>query len=105
MPEFGPPLAPECIDPAQERHELFRPVVGPAKKRLAAGREKTAQRPAALPLHEQHGGHVIGIHIGAELPIHLDTDAMRVQDAGHGLVVKALLFHDMAPVAGGIADG
>ncbi len=51
------------------------------------------------------GRHVDAVDIGALFAIDLYIDEVLVHKTGGDRVFKTLVGHDMAPVAGGIADG
>ena len=78
--------------------------VGPAVERLAVGRQEDAHRPAALAGHRLDRGHVDLVEVGPLLAVDLDRDEVPVQVGGRGRVLEALALHDVAPVAGGVAD-
>ena len=61
--------------------------------------------PAASPGQRLDGVHVDGVDVGTFLAIDLDVDEPLVHDGGHVVILEALVGHDVAPVAGGIADG
>jgi len=48
--------------------------------------------------------HIDLIDVGALLAIHLDVDEQVVHHRGDAVVLEALVGHDMAPVAGRVAD-
>ena len=54
--------------------------------------------------HGLHVGHVNAIDVRSFLAIDLDTDEPRVQLPGDVGILERLVRHDMAPVAGRIAD-
>ena len=49
-------------------------------------------------------GHVHAVHVGPLLPVHLDADKAGVEQRPNLLALKGLPLHDVAPVAGGVAD-
>src|ERR1022692_2723726 len=49
--------------------------------------------------------HVDAVHVGALFAVHLDGHVMAVHQGGDLFVLEALALHDVAPVAGGVADG
>ena len=55
--------------------------------------------------HSLHGCHVDFIDVGAFLPVDLYGDVVRVEELGDLLIFEGLVLHDMAPVAGSVADG
>ena len=50
-------------------------------------------------------GHIDLVDVRAFLAIDLDIHVEPVHDGRHGVVLEAFMRHDMAPVAGGVADG
>ena len=79
-------------------------VVGAAVERLAGRGQETGHRPAALTGHRLRGRHVDGVDVGPLLAVHLDGDEAGVDLLGRRLVLERLVRHDVAPVAGGVAD-
>ena len=78
--------------------------VGAAPEGLGIGREEHGERPSALLAHERERALVNGVEVGALFPVHLDVDEEAVHQPRRLFVLEALVGHDMAPVAGGIAD-
>ena len=66
---------------------------------------QNGQRPAAGSGQRLAGRHIYPVHVRPLLPVHLDGDKPPVQYPGHLLILKGLPSHDVAPVAGGVADG
>jgi hypothetical protein len=54
---------------------------------------------------ELHGLHVDAVHVGPLLAVDLDGDVEPVEELRDLEVLERLLFHHVAPVAGGVADG
>ena len=79
--------------------------VGAARERPQVGREEDRHGPAAVAADHLDGGHVDLVEIGALLTVHLDAHEMLVEDGGDALILERLVFHDVAPVAGAVADG
>ena len=52
--------------------------VGAAEERLQVGREEDRHRPAAVPGHRLHGGHVDLVEVGPLLAVDLDVDEVLV---------------------------
>jgi hypothetical protein len=88
--------------PAVSRH---RRKIGPAPKGSAGGRQKHGQWPAALLAHGRQSCHVDLVDVGPLLAIHLDIDEEPVHDVGNFGFLEAFMRHDVAPVAGRVADG
>ena len=68
-------------------------------------RKENGHRPSAVSGHGLCGRHIHPVEVGAFLAVDFDADEEFVHPAGDRLVLKHLPFHDVAPVAGGIADG
>ena len=78
--------------------------VGAAPERLGVGGEEHGERPAALLAELVQRRHVDGIDVGALLAVDLDVDEEVVHHRGGPVVLEALMRHDVAPMAGGVAD-
>ncbi len=87
--------------PAEPRR---RRKIGAAPERRAFGRQHHGQRPAALLAHGVQGRHVDLVDVGPFLAVDLDADEAGVHDFRHRLVLEAFMRHDVAPMAGGVAD-
>ena len=97
--------------PRQQLREARQPVsrlgrvVRPAEERLAGGRQEDGHRPAAVPGQRDDGVHVERVDVGPLLAVHLDVHEALVHERGRLVVLERLVLHDMAPVAGRVADG
>ncbi len=84
------------------------PVVGreirPTVERASVGHEEHRHRPAALAGHRLHGLHVDAIDVGPLFAIDFDVDEVVVHESRGLFVLERLVRHDVAPVAGGVAD-
>ncbi len=89
---------------ARAARPVARREIGPAEERLALGRQPDAHRPAARLGQRLHGGHVDRVDVGPLLAVDLDADVVAVHEGGDLLVLERLPLHDVAPVAGGVAD-
>ena len=78
--------------------------VGAREERLLLRREEDGERPAAAAPHELHDELVDLIEVGALLAIDLDAHEVLVHERRDRLVLEALALHDVAPVAGRVAD-
>ncbi len=83
----------------------LRREVRAAEKRLQAGGQPHRHRPAAAAGGGLHERHVDVVHVGALFAIHFDGHVVAVQQLRDTLVLEGLPFHDVVPVAGGVADG
>ena len=79
-------------------------VIGAAPEGLALGGEEHRQRPAALLAHQRQRVLIDRVEVGALLAIDLDVDEPLVHLRRDRRFLEAFMRHDMAPVAGGIAD-
>jgi hypothetical protein len=77
---------------------------GAAVERREVRSEEHVQRPAAAETQRLHRGHVDAIDVGTLLAVDLDRHEAFVEHARDALVLERLLLHDVAPVAGGVAD-
>ena len=78
--------------------------VGAAPERLGVRREEHGERPAALLADLMQRVHVDRVHVRALLAVDLDVDEQVVHHRRGRLVLEALMRHDVAPMAGGVAD-
>ena len=78
--------------------------VGAAEEGLEVGGQEHRHRPAAVPGHRLDGGHVDLVEVGPLLAVDLDVDEVLVHQRGDRRVLEALALHDVAPVAGRVAD-
>ena len=83
---------------------VLRKIRAGIKRRLP-GRHENSERPASAAHHGLAHAHVHVIDVGAFLPVHFDRHEMLLQIRGDLGILKRFVFHHMAPVAGGIADG
>ena len=92
-----------CRNEGRPVARLGRPI-GAAEHRLAVGREKHGERPAALLAERVQRAHVDVVDVRPLLAVDLDVDEQRVHEARRFRVLERLVRHHMAPVAGGVAD-
>ena len=92
------------VDEARPAEFRLLREVGAAPERLAAGGQEHGQRPAALLAEEMQRAHVDVVDVGALLAVDLDVHEELVHDRRDALVLEALMGHDVAPMAGGVAD-
>ena len=92
------------LAPARQPVPRLRREVRPAEERDLLGRGEDVQRPAALAGHRLHGLHVEGVDVGALLAVDLDRHEALVHERGDLRVLEGLALHDVAPVAGRVAD-
>ncbi len=103
-------LAPRGLQAFEDREEARPsvPVVGrevrSREERPLVRKEERGKRPAPAPRHELDGRHVDVVDVGPLLAVDLDADPVLVQEARDLLVFERLALHDVAPVAGRIAD-
>ena len=108
--EHGPLVLPEVADPGDEVEDPDPPElrllrdVGGGEEGLFVGGEEDGEGPASGAGHHLRDGHVDGVQVRPLLPVDLDGDEAGVQEPRHLLVLEGLGGHDVAPVAGGVAD-
>ena len=78
--------------------------VGGRKERLLVGCHEDAGRPTAAAGERLTDRHVDGVNIRSLLLVHLDGNKIPVQKLRDLLILKALMGHDMTPVAGAVSD-
>ena len=90
----------------ERRHPVprLRRVVRAAEERLAVRREEDRHRPAAVAGERDDGVHVDRVDVRPLLAVDLDADEVLVHQRGGRLVLERLVLHDVAPVAGRVAD-
>ncbi len=103
--DFLAVIVPGARDAGENLHELLAWEIGSGVKGFAVGCEPDAHRPAAVAGKRLRVGHVNLIDVGTLLAVHLDADVTCIERGGHVLVFEGFMFHDMAPVAGGVTDG
>ena len=105
---LAPPLLPQETKKAREPRPPVRVVpweIGARVNGLQVRSQEDAHRPAPVPAREEHGGgHVDLVKVRALLAVDLDRNEVAVEDLRHRLVLEGLVFHYVAPVAGGVAD-
>ena len=103
-------LGVELGDPLQHLREpgpavaRLRREVGAAPEGLAGRGQEHGQRPAALLAQQRQRRLVDAVEVGALLPVDLDVDEEPVHQRRDLRVLEALVRHDVAPVAGRVAD-
>ena len=80
-------------------------VVGEPGEAVADGDAFGEDGLAAALGDQLHRGHVDLVDIRPLFAVDFDGDEVLVQQRRHVFVVEALLFHHVAPMAGGITDG
>ncbi len=83
---------------------ILRREVGAGEERLQLGRQEHRVRPAALAGQDLGGGHVDLVEVGPLLAVHLDADELLVHQRRDLGIGERLALHDVAPVAGRVAD-
>ena len=108
--DLVPPVLPGVGDrledhvPAREAPALLRREVRPSVEGHLVGGDERVEGPATVSRHGLHGVHVDRVDVGALLAIHLDAHEVAVHVRGDLGVLEGLALHDVAPVAGGVAD-
>ena len=83
---------------------VHRREIGAAVEGASVRGEEHGHGPAAAAGQHLDRLHVDGIQIGALFTVNFDADEMLVHQRGDGLVLEGLPLHDVAPMAGRIAD-
>ncbi len=78
--------------------------VGAAEERPPLRIEEHGHRPAAVAREREHGLHVEPVHVGPLLAVDLDAHETLVHERRGLGVLEGLVLHDVAPVAGRVAD-
>ena len=94
----------EHVGPAGHAGSSLWGEVGAAEERAAVGRAEDVQRPTAVSVQHLLGVHVDLVDVGALLTVDLDADDEVVLDGCDRFVLERFALHDVAPVAGGVAD-
>src|SRR5690606_20101452 len=95
----------QYVDKARPTPTRLLREVGAAPERFAGWSEEHCQRPAALLPKCMKSRHIDLVDVRSFLPVDFDVDEMLVHDCSDGRILEALVGHDVAPVAGGIANG
>ena len=82
----------------------LRREVRASVERPPVRREEDGHRPAAVAGHGDDRLHVEPVHVRALLPVDLHRDEALVHELRRLLVLEGLVLHDVAPVAGRVAD-
>ena len=108
--DFGAVVLPDLGDLLEDLQEAgaaefaLGRKVGAGVEGFEVGGEETVEGPPSLAGHGLNGGHVYFVNVGALFAIHFDADKVGVEEGGDGAVLEGFAFHDVAPVAGGVAD-
>ena len=95
----------EQVLDAGAAHAGFLGQVGGGEKGLSVRGQDHVERPATPAGHGLAKGHIEHVEVRAFLAVHLDGHHDGAHERGHVLVLEGLALHDVAPVAGGVADG
>ena len=82
-----------------------RREVRAAPERLAVRRHEHRHRPPAVARERDDRVHVDPVDVRTLLAVDLDADEVLVHERGRLVVLEGLVLHDVAPVAGRVADG
>ena len=83
---------------------LRRREIGPAEEGRSIGEQEDGHRPPAGAGHSLDRAHVDLLEIGSLLAVDLDADEESVHQLGRRRVLERFAGHDVAPVAGAVAD-
>ena len=90
---------------ARTTADRSRRIVRAAEVRLEVGRQEHAHRPTTVAVvHADDGRHVDLVDVGSLLAVDLDAHELLVEHLRDRLVLEALAFHHVTPVAGAVAD-
>ena len=112
LADLGTALAVVLRDAAQDLAErrqavacVLREISAAEKRHLVAGGQEHGQWPAAAALRQQLVRELVdAVEVGPLLAVHLHVDEQLVHQRRGRLVLEGLVRHDVAPVAGGVAD-
>ena len=79
--------------------------VGAAEEGLQLRCQPDTHRPSSASRESLNVRHVESVDIGSLLAVDLHVDEMFVHQAGNLGILKGLMGHHVAPVAGGVTDG
>ncbi len=102
VPQLVDPLA--QLDEADHLAAALAREVGAGEEGTAVGRREHRHGPAALAGHRLSRLHVDVVDVGTLLAIDLDGDEAIVDHLADVRVLEGLVRHDVAPVAGRVAD-
>ena len=88
----------------EDFHPLGLGKIGASVDRSSVGQCDAVQWPPASPGHQLDRGHIHLVDVWPFLSVDLDRHKMLVHQAGHRLVLKGFVLHDMTPVTGRIAN-
>ncbi len=79
--------------------------VGAGVEGLEGRGKPNRHRPPAGAGHKLRGEHVEFVEVWAFFAVDFDVDEVGIHDVGDVMFFEDFAFHDVAPVAGGVADG
>jgi len=85
-------------------HPVFWREVSPRMERNVVWSQKDGHRPSATSGNHLNRIHIDFIEIRSHFAVYFDIDEPLIHDLGDRLILKRLLLHHMAPVAGGVAN-
>src|SRR5439155_18973941 len=84
---------------------VFRRKIRATVEGLLLRREEHRQWPTSLARQHLHNVLVNVVEIRTFFTVHLDAHKVLIHHGRDALVLEGLMFHDMAPVARGVANG
>lgn len=96
--------AAEDVGPAGHAGASLRREVGASEEGFAVGSAEDVERPAAVAVEHLLCVHVDFVDVGAFFAVDFDGDDEFVLELCDVVVFEGFAFHDVAPVAGGVAD-
>ena len=102
---IGPRDGSQDVDEGGPSKACLLRKIRAAPERFAGRRQEHGQRPTARLIEGVKRRHVDLVDVGALFTVDLDVDEEFVHHRGDTGIFEALMSHDVAPVAGRVADG
>jgi len=96
---------PKFVDAAGQLLECVTGKVGDGIKRFEIRSQPEVHGPAAATGHDLQSSHVTVVEVGSFFAVEFDTNEKVVEEGGGVGVLEGFVSHDVAPMAGGVADG
>src|SRR5262249_53706147 len=84
---------------------IFRRKICTTVEGVLLWREEHRQRPATLARQHLYDVLINVVEVRTLFAVHFDAHKVLIHEGRDALVLKGLVFHDMAPVARGVANG
>ena len=102
LPEFGNAF--QQRPKAWSSVAVMRREIRAGEEGALIGCQKDGHGPAAAARQGHCGSHVDFVQVGALLPVHFDVHEVTVHHAGDVCIFERLPLHDVAPMAGRVAN-